>query len=478
MSDSDVRESGAERPVADGGDPRRWRALWIIVAAQLLVVLDASVVNIALPSAQSALEMSDSSRQWVVTAYSLTFGGFLLLGGRVGDLKGRKKLFIAGLIGFAVASAIGGFAVNEAMLLLARAAQGVSAAFLAPAALALLTTLFTSDAERAKAFGIFGAAVGTGGVVGMIFGGVLTEYLSWRWCLWFNVPVVLLLIGPAMRGLTESKSATSSRLDVPGTLTATLGVGSLIYGISEAVEVGWLGTSTLVFCGAGLLILALFVVIEHRSAEPMMPLRIVLNRVRGGGYLVVVLIASGLYAYYLFLTYFLQLVKDYSALMTGLAFVPIGVGILFGSIATGKALAGVNARTVMIGGLLLGAAGCALTGTIQPDTGFWTVLFPSQLLIGLGIGAALTTVMRLTLDGVAPEESGVASALTNATREIGGAIGISALNVVAISVAGGSTGNAAITDGYAAAFLGGAGLLLLAALIVVVMGRSRPAATA
>lgn len=328
MSDSDVRESGAERPVADGGDPRRWRALWIIVAAQLLVVLDASVVNIALPSAQSALEMSDSSRQWVVTAYSLTFGGFLLLGGRVGDLKGRKKLFIAGLIGFAVSSAIGGFAVNEAMLLLARAAQGVSAAFLAPAALALLTTLFTSEAERAKAFGIFGAAVGTGGVVGMLFGGVLTEYLSWRWCLWFNVPVVLLLIGPAMRGLTESKGATSSRLDVPGTLTATLGVGSLIYGISEAVEVGWLGTSTLVFGGAGLLILALFVVIEHRSAEPMMPLRIVLNRVRGGGYLVVILIASGLYAYYLFLTYFLQLVQEYSALMTGLAFVPIGFGIL------------------------------------------------------------------------------------------------------------------------------------------------------
>ncbi|MEV7870643.1 MFS transporter [Streptomyces sp. NPDC088124] len=474
MSHSDVRASGAGSPTSDGGDPRRWRALWIIVAAQLLVVLDASVVNIALPSAQSALEMSDSSRQWVVTAYSLTFGGFLLLGGRVGDLQGRKKLFIAGLIGFAVSSAVGGFAVNEIMLLLARAAQGVSAAFLAPAALALLTTMFTTDAERAKAFGVFGAAVGTGGVVGMILGGVLTEYLSWRWCLWFNVPVVLLILGPAMRGLTESKAARSARYDLPGTLTATIGVGSLIYGISEAIEVGWLGTTTLVFCGAGLLLLALFVWIEHRSAEPMMPLRIVLNRVRGSGYVVVVLIASGLYAYYLFLTYFLQLVREYSALMTGLAFVPIGAGILFGSLGTGRLLARMSARSVMIGGLLLSAAGFALSGTIQPDTGFWTVVFPSQLLIGLGIGAAMTTVMRLTLDGVAPEESGVASALTNATREIGGAIGISALNVVAISVADGGRGNEAVTDGYAAAFLAGGGLMLLAALIVVM---SRPRRT-
>ncbi|MFI1012561.1 MFS transporter [Streptomyces sp. NPDC020965] len=471
MPHSEVRDAGVGKP-EEGGDPRRWRALWIIVSAQLLVVLDASVVNIALPSAQSALDMSDSSRQWVVTAYSLTFGGFLLLGGRVADLKGRKKLFIAGLLGFAVSSLVGGFAVNEAMLLISRGAQGVSAAFLAPAALSLLTTMFTSDKERAKAFGIFGAAVGTGGVVGMILGGVLTEYLSWRWCLWFNVPVVLLILGPAMRGLSESKGARSS-YDLPGALTATVGVGSLIYGISEAIEDGWLGTSTLAFSGAGVLILALFVWIESRAAQPMMPLRIVLNRVRGSGYLIVILIASGLYAYYLFLTYYLQLVQEYSALMTGLAFVPIGVGVLLGSLGTGQALSGLSARTVMIGGLLLSAAGFALTGTINPDTGFWTVLFPSQMLIGLGIGAALTTVMKITLDGVAPEESGVASALTNATREIGGAIGISALNVVAISVADGGRGEDAITDGYAAAFLAGGGLMLLATLLVAVAIRPR-----
>jgi EmrB/QacA subfamily drug resistance transporter len=456
-------------------DPRRWAALALIAAAQLLVVLDASVVNIALPSAQQALGMSDIGKQWVVTGYSLTFGGFLLFGGRLADLHGRKRIFVVGLAGFAVASALGGFASGPEMLLVARAAQGMFAALLAPAGLALLATVFTDPAERGKAFGIFGAAVGTGGVVGMVLGGVLTEFGSWRWCLLVNLPVVLIILIPAVRMLSESRATGPIRYDLPGAITATLGVGSLIYGVSQAESAGWLSGPTLGFGAAGLVLLAVFVLIERRSAQPMMPLRIVLDRVRGGGYLIVLLIGAALYSLYLFLTYYLQVVQNYSALATGFAFVPIGVGILVGSLGAGRVLARMNPRRIVVVGLALGAVGMAWLGVLDPTTGFWPVVFPMQIVVGLGIGAAMTTVISMTLDRVSPDETGVASALTNAMREIGGAAGISALNVVAISVTAaqlGVTREAALTSGYVAAFGTGAGLLVVAALIALLATRS------
>ncbi|MBB5803397.1 EmrB/QacA subfamily drug resistance transporter [Saccharothrix ecbatanensis] len=450
-------------------DPRRWLALAVIAAAQLLVVLDASVVNIALPSAQQALGMSDVAKQWVVTGYSLTFGGLLLLGGKLADLHGRKRLFIAGLVGFALASAVGGLAQNTETLLAARAVQGGFAAFLAPAGLALLVTTFTNPAELGKAFGIFGAAVGTGGVVGMVLGGVLTEYGSWRWCLLINLPVVLLILIAAVRVLRDSRASGPVRYDLPGTVTGTLGVGALIYGISQAVERGWLSLPTLAFVLTGLVLLGAFVWIEHRSDAPMMPLRVVRDRVRGSGYAVVFLIGGALYAFYLFLTYYLQVVQDYTPLRTGLAFVPIGVGIFVGSVVAGRLLGRFSARVVVITGLVAGVLGIGWLGFIDPTTGFWTTVMPAQLVVGLGIGAALTTVMKLTLDGINPDDSGVASALTNAMREIGGAVGISALNVVAISVtaAAGPLTDGALTDGYATAFLVSAAVLAVATLLAV-----------
>ncbi|ONI91417.1 hypothetical protein ALI22I_08620 [Saccharothrix sp. ALI-22-I] len=453
----------------DSADPRRWLALAVIAAAQLLVVLDASVVNIALPSAQQALGMSDVAKQWVVTGYSLTFGGLLLLGGRMADLHGRKRMFVWGLVGFAVASAVGGLAENAAILLTARAVQGGFAAFLAPAGLALLATTFTDPAERGKAFGIFGAAVGTGGVIGMVLGGVLTEYGSWRWTLLINVPVVLLILIAAFRVLRDSRAGGPVRYDLPGTLTGTLGVGTLIYGISQAVERGWLSASTLTFVLVGIVLLVAFVWIEHRSAAPMMPLRVVRDRVRGSGYAVVFLIGGALYAFYLFLTYYLQVVQDYTPLRTGLAFVPIGVGIFIGSVVAGRLLGRMSARGVVIVGLLAGVLGIGWLGLIEPTTGFWSTLMPAQVVVGLGIGAAMTTVMKLTLDGVDHGDAGVAGALTNAMREIGGAVGISALNVVAISVtaAAGPLSDRTLTDGYAIAFLASAVVLAVATLIAV-----------
>jgi EmrB/QacA subfamily drug resistance transporter len=453
-------------------DPRRWKALAVIAAAQLLIVLDSSVVNIALPSAQAALGMSDAGKQWVIAAYTLTFGGFLLLGGRLADMRGRKKIFMIGIVGFAVASAVGGLAVGPVMLPLARAAQGVFAAMIAPAGLAMLATTFTDPRERGRAFGIFGAAVGSGMAAGMVLGGVLTEFGSWRWCLLVNLPLALVILVAATRLLTDSRSSRTTGYDVPGAVTATLGVGSLIYGISQAEVMGWTHPSTLVFGVAGLALLAMFVAIEARSTHPMMPLRIVRDRIRGSGYLIVFLVGAALLAFYLFLTYFLQVVQQYSPLATGLAFLPSGVGIFVGSLGAGRLLSRTTPRAVMIVGLLMGALGLAWLGVIDPDTGYWSVIFPAQLVSGLGIGAALTTVTKATLDGVAPDDSGVASALTNAMRQIGGAVGVSALNVVALSVTADS-GHVALTAGYVAAFLVGAGLLATAALVALVVIKPR-----
>ncbi|SMC85922.1 MFS transporter [Lentzea albidocapillata] len=477
MRQSKPTPSAVESLEVQAPDPRRWATLAVVVSAQLLIVLDSSVVTIALPSAQTELGMSDSAKQWVVAAYTLTFGGFLLVGGRLADVHGRKKIFLLGLLGFAVTSALGGLAVGPVMLPLARAAQGVFAALLAPAGLALLTTAFSDARERARAFGIFGAAVGSGMAVGMVLGGVLTELGSWRWCLLVNVPLVLVVLVPAVRFLAESQLDAVVRYDLPGAITGTLGVGTLIYGLGEAETVGWSHPSTVASGLAGLALLIAFVVIERRSERPMMPLRVVVDRVRGAGYAIVFLAGAALLAFYLFLTYYLQLVREYSPVVTGLAFLPSAAGVFVGSLAAGRILGRTGPRAVLTTGLLMGAAGMAYLGVLDPASGFWSVLFPALLVSGLGIGAALTTVTKITLDGVPSGDAGVAGALTNAMRQIGGAVGVSALNVVALSVtaAKGNSGDDALTDGYVAAFVVGAGLLALAAVIAVVMTGSRRA---
>jgi EmrB/QacA subfamily drug resistance transporter len=458
--------AAVEGDFARGGDPRRWRVLWVVVTAQLLIVLDANIVNIALPSAQAALSMSDGDRQWVVTAYSLTFGGFLLLGGRVADLHGRRRIFLAGLAGFALASALAGLAQDPLSLLAGRSAQGLAGAFFAPAGLAMLATSFTDAAERAKAFSVFGAAAGTGGVAGMILGGVLTEYASWRWCLLVNVPVVATLLVAAVPVLRESRSSGPKTYDLPGALTATVGIGALIYAVSRAEARGWAHLEPLGFGVAGAALLAAFVLIEHRSRHPMMPLRVIAHRVRGSGHTINFVAGGALYAAYLFLTYYLQGVKHYSALQAGLAFIPMAAGILIGALGTGRPPARLMPRTV-VAGLALGALGMAGLATIDAHSGY-AVLLVTQLVVGTGVGAALTTIVSLTMLDVRPDDSGVASALTNATQQIGGAVGISLLNVLALTVtstAADPRSADALTSGYNAALMTGAGLLAAAALI-------------
>lgn len=450
--------------------------LAVVVAAQLLVVLDASVVNIALPSAQADLGLADASRQWVVTAYSLAFGGLLLLGGRVADVHGRKKTFLVGLVGFAIASAIGGLAVNQAMLFLARGAQGVAAAFLAPAGLAILTTAFPDGKARAKAFAIFGAAVGSGGVLGMVLGGILTSYGSWRWCLLINVPLVLVVLLFSLRHLQESTLVRPASYDISGAVTATLGTGSLIYGIANVANEGWVAPATLGFTLAGVALLVAFVLIERRTAEPMMPLRILAHRLRGSAFAIILLVNAATYAFYLLLTFYLQEVEGYSALATGLAFVPIGIGILVGSTIAGRSLGRLQPRQIVIAGLLVAVAGMGSLGLLRAGTAFWSLILPAQLVVGVGVGATLTTIVSLALQGVAPAQSGVASALTNAMGQVGGAVGISVLNVVAIAVT--STfadprDDSALTTGYVAAFVGSAALLAIALLIAFLGTRGR-----
>ncbi|MFE1170507.1 MFS transporter [Nocardiopsis sp. NPDC058789] len=454
--------------------PPRWPILAVLVCAQMLVVLDASLMTIALPSAQESLGMSDTSRQWVVVAFTLTFGGFLLLGGRLADLLGRKRVLLTGLVGLATAATVGGLANGEVMLVAARAAQGLSAALVAPAALSLLATTFTEPEARARAFGVFGAAVGTGAVLGMVLGGVLTEYGSWRWCLLLNLPLTVAVLVPALLLLTESRSSGVRRYDVPGAVTAALGVGSLVYGVSLAAGAGWREPAPLAFGALGLAMLGLFVLIESRTAHPLLPLRVVADRARGGAYLIVLLVGAALLGFFLVLTYYLQAVRGYSPLMTGLAFVPSGIGILFGSLGAGRIMTRVSPRTIMILGLLSGASGLAWLATLTPGSGFVTLVLPAQLAVGLGVGAALTTITKATLDGVAVEDTGVASALTNTFRQIGGAVGLSALNVVTVSAtaAHGGPGSAAgLTHGYAVALLASAGLLAVALVIAVLLIR-------
>src|ERR671924_7850 len=307
---------------------RRWAILVLLGIAQLMVVLDATIVNIALPSAQKALHFSDDDRQWIVTAYALAFGSLLLFGGRVGDLFGRKRTFIAGLVGFALASAIGGFADSFGVLVVARALQGAFGALLAPAALSLLTTTFTDPAERGRAFGIFGAIAGGGGALGLLLGGLLTEYLSWRWTLYVNLVFAIPAALGALVFLQRQVRAAAPRIDVPGALTAFGGLFALVYGFSQAETHGWGSATTVAFLVAAVMLLAAFAMIERRAAHPLLPLRVVLDRNRGGSYLAVGIVGIGMFGVFLFLTYYLQQTLGFSPVETGLAFLPmIGAGV-------------------------------------------------------------------------------------------------------------------------------------------------------
>ncbi|MET9406972.1 MFS transporter [Streptomyces sp. NPDC002935] len=420
---------------ASDAHSNRWKALVFIALAQLMVVLDATIVNIALPSAQQDLGISDGNRQWVVTAYALAFGGLLLFGGRIADLWGRKRAFVVGLVGFAAASALGGASQSGAMMFGARALQGVFGALLAPAALSLLAVMFTDAKERAKAFGIYGAIAGGGGAVGFILGGVLTEYMNWRWTFFVNIPFAIVAAAGAYFVIREPKGGRNrSPLDIPGVILSTLGLVSLVYGFTRAESDGWGDSMTVGLFVASALLLAAFVFTESKVKAPLLPLRVITERNRGGVYLSLGLAIIAMFGTFLFLTYYLQIVKGYSPISTGFAFLPMIAGMITGSTQIGaRLMTRVAPRLLMGPGFLVAALGMLLLAQLEIGSSYVSLVMPAMLLLGLGMGTAFMPAMSLATHGIEPRDAGVASAMVNTSQQVGGAIGTALLNTIAAS---------------------------------------------
>ncbi len=471
-------------------DPRRFKALFVLALAQLMIVLDASIVNLAIPRAQEDLGIDAANVQWIVTAYTLAFGGLLLLGGRIADYLGRKRMFIVGLLGFAVASLIGGLAPNEGLLFAARALQGVFAALMAPAALALISVTFHDPKERAKAFGVFGAIAGGGAAIGLLAGGLLTEYFSWRWCLAVNTPIAIVAAFLAVRYIRESRAEKGSTYDIPGALTVTLGLLALVYGFTKAAPEGlqdtaaWTEPETLVWFVLAAVLLVAFVVIEKRSRSPLLPLRVVLERNRGGAYLSSLFVGAGMFAMFLFLGLYMQTILGYSPVTAGLAFLPFSVGIILGAGVASKLMPVVAPRYLMVPGLLAAAAGMFLLAQLTPESSYVTHLLGPMVLLSLGIAFVFVPTASVALHGAGTEDAGVASAMINTSQQVGGSLGTALMNTVAVTTAAGflaanaALGEAALpsalTEGYTQGFLVGGVLMLVAAVIVGVLIRVGP----
>ena len=456
---------------------RRWLILFVIAIAQLMVVLDATVVNIALPSAQEALQFSNDQRQWVITAYALAFGSLLLLGGRIGDLFGRKRAFVIGLGGFAGASALGGMAQSFEVLVAARALQGVFGALLAPAALSILTTTFTDPKERGQAFGIFGAVAVGGAAIGLIMGGVLTQYLDWRWCLYVNLAFAIPAMLAAMPLLRNEIPELRSRIDIPGALTATGGLFAIVYGLANSETQGWADATTIAMLVAGVALLAWFVVIQTRSANPLLPLRVVLDRDRGGSFLAMVLAGAGMFGVFLFLTYYLQQNLEFSPIQAGFAFLPMTFSIVIAATsASTKLLPKLGPRPLIAGGMTLAALGLVMLTSIGVDTAYVTHVLPGILVIGAGMGMVFASAMATATFGVEPGDAGVASAMVNTMQQVGGSIGTALLSTMAASAATSQLAAAAgrpdatlaaqaAVHGYTTAFWWAAGIFAVGAVI-------------
>ena len=480
----------------DSADPRRWLALGVIAVAQLMIVLDGSIVNIALPSAQKDLGISTADRQWVITAYTLAFGGLLLLGGRIADYTGRKRTFVIGLLGFAAASALGGIAPTAALLFASRALQGAFAAVMAPAALSLITVTFVAPKERARAFGVFGAISGGGAAIGLILGGVLTQYASWRWCLGVNVPIALAAAAGAVAVVHESKAPGDTRYDVPGAVLSTLGLVSLVYGFTEAARaknpsnpndtsvLGWTAPTTIFFLVAAVVLLVAFVLWERRTANPLLPLRIVMDRNRGGAYLMFLFVGAGLFAMFLFLSFYFQVNLGYSPLKSGFAFLPFSGGIILSAGVVSQLLPRIGPRPLMTVGLVMAVAGMLMLTTIDAHTAYATHVLPGQLLMSIGLAGVFIPGSTVALHGAGSHDAGVASAVLNSAQQIGGSLGTALLNTVfASTVTAYLAANVrtpddskrlapfALIDGYHTAFYWGAGLLAAALVTSIVMIR-------
>ena len=470
-------------------NPRRWVALVFICLAQLMIILDTTIVNIALPSAQHDLGVSDGDRQWMITAYTLAFGSLLLLGGRIADYTGRRRVFLIGLFGFAGASALGGAAPGFGVLLASRALQGAFGALLAPSALSLIAVNFTRQRERATAFGVFGAIAAGGGTIGLILGGLLTEYLDWRWCFYVNVPIAIVsgfgwYVLPADR-----RSGGRARFDIPGVLLAVCGLVAVVYGCSKAESKGWDSGLVIGLLVAGVVLLAAFAAVESRVAQPLLPLRVVLNRTRGSAYLAVALAVIGMFGMLLLLTYYLQIVKGYSPVRAGVAFLPLTAAILVsaGGIAS-RLLPKVPPRALIAPGLLLTAGGMAWMTNLTAGVSYPAGVLPAQLMAGIGMGIVMAPAMSYATHGVTQQDAGVASATVNTAQQIGGSIGVALVNTIATGatadyLASHPKNPAAVKDGLVDGFTHAFGLaaviLTVAAVIVgLLMNTRRPEGSA
>jgi EmrB/QacA subfamily drug resistance transporter len=468
---------------ADPHHDRRWLILAILGIAQLMVVLDATIVNIALPSAQRDLGFGDGDRQWIITAYALAFGSLLLLGGRLGDLFGRKWVFIAGLIGFAVASAVGGAAQSFGMLVTARAAQGVFGALLAPAALSLLATTFTEPAERNKAFGVFGAIAGSGAAVGLLLGGILTETLDWRWCLYVNLIFAAIAAVGAFMFMVNQAHPERAKLDLPGTLTASAGLFALVYGFSHAEQSSWGDATTVGFLVAGVALLIGFVAFEARVKHPLLPLRVILDRDRGGSYIAMGLSAIAIFGVFLFLTFYLQGNLGFTPIQTGLAFLPMSAVIMLSAtISQTQLLPRVGPRPLIGAGLGLGAIGMVYLTGIGTDSSYWTHVLPGLIIMGLGLGNVFAPAISSATLGVDPNDAGVASAMVNVMQQVGGSIGTALLSTLAASATTDAIAGAggrptadvvaqAAVHGYTTAFYWSAAIFAVAAVVCTALLR-------
>ena len=476
--------------IGSAPDRRRWLVLGVIAIAQLMVVLDATIMNIALPSAQRALGFTTADRQWVVTAYTLAFGSLLLLGGRLADLFGRKVTFLIGLVGFAGVSAIGGASVNFTMLVIARACQGAFAALLVPSALSLLTTTFTEPKERGKAFGVYGAIAAAGGAVGLLLGGALTEYLSWRWTLYVNLFFAgVAFIGGALL-LTRQPSRVKPKLDIPGAVLVSSAVFCLVYGFSNAATHNWHTPSTWGFLVAGVALLVAFAFWQSRASHPLLPPRVVVDRNRGGAYLSMFIASAGMFATFLFLTYYLQQTLGYSPVVTGFSFLPIAGGIaVAANLSTIVLMPRFGPKPLVATGMLVGAGAMVWFAQLGPHTAYAAGILGPIIMTGVGLGMVIAPSINTGTFGVAPQDAGVASATVTVGQQLGASIGTSLLNTIfAGAVASYITANIAsarligrqalaglaLAHGYDTAFWWTAGILAGGSIVAAILFRRGP----
>jgi EmrB/QacA subfamily drug resistance transporter len=462
---------------------RRWIALILLCSAQFIVVLDASIVNVALPSIGEALDFSQDNLAWVVNAYVLTFGGFLLLGGRLADLLGRRRVFISGLLLVAAASLAAGFAASEGQLIAARAAQGLGAAIISPSALSIVTSTFSDGAERNKALGAWGAVAGAGGAAGVLFGGILTDGPGWEWVLWINVPVALVAAALAPRLILESRSESARRhFDAAGAVSVTAGLSVLVYALVDANDAGWGSTQTLGLLALSAALIAAFVAIELRSHAPLVPFRIFRLRTLTGANLVGLLVGGSLFSMFFFITLYMQQVLGYSPIDAGLSYLPLALMIIVASGVASQLVTRIGFKPVLAAGMALIAGALVWFSQVSVGGGFVSDVLGPSLLAAAGLGFAFVTTTIATVSGIREQESGLASGLINTSQQIGGALGLAVLATIANSRTGDLVASPAgsrseltnaLNEGFQSAFLGGAGIAALGLILTLVLIRGR-----